>query len=185
MEPDNAPEVLLAEVQRTIGEHHEVLKDLGPADDGARTYLVRDRGTGEVRALRLQRDSEAVAGEAAFVLRATQVVDTSGLRVCPECNIPYDGAVASCPRDGAILPLPRDPQALIGRVIAGRFRVLKKLGDGGMGEVYLAEQLTISRPVALKVLHRAWAADPDALQRKRGDVAGAVCSHHSGERTAA
>jgi serine/threonine-protein kinase len=52
-----------------------------------------------------------------------------------------------------------------GRVIAGRFQLMRKLGDGGMGEVYLAEQQPMGRMVALKVLRSGLAEDPNQVER--------------------
>ncbi len=44
------------------------------------------------------------------------------------------------------------PEDLVGTVLNDRFRVLKMIGDGGMGSVYLAEHVTLRKKVALKVL---------------------------------
>jgi serine/threonine protein kinase len=53
----------------------------------------------------------------------------------------------------------------VGRVIAGRYEVVRKLNQGGMGAVYLAMQRPLDRPVALKLLLRAHADDPLAARR--------------------
>jgi serine/threonine protein kinase len=53
----------------------------------------------------------------------------------------------------------------LGRVVAGRYRVTGKLGRGGLGWVYEAEQLGLERYVALKVLHPHVAKTPGAAAR--------------------
>ncbi len=50
------------------------------------------------------------------------------------------------------------------------FRILRRLGSGGMGQVYLAEQVSLRRRVALKILKPELAADPSALQRFRREA---------------
>jgi len=60
---------------------------------------------------------------------------------------------------------PDDEELAPGTVVGQRYRVLRKLGHGGMGCVYEAVHITIEKPVALKVLHPAFAADP--IQRER------------------
>lgn len=47
----------------------------------------------------------------------------------------------------------------------GRYRVLQKLGQGGMGAVYLGYDTTLDRKVALKVMLPSAAADPEARGR--------------------
>ncbi|WP_370452507.1 protein kinase [Corallococcus sp. CA054B] len=50
-------------------------------------------------------------------------------------------------------------------VLDGRFRVLKPLGSGGMGEVYLGEQVSLGRKVAIKVLHHDLHAQAGMAER--------------------
>jgi len=58
-----------------------------------------------------------------------------------------------------------DNDPLIGQVLLDQFKVLRRLGQGGMGAVYLAEQTSMARPVAVKVLHAQHADQQQALAR--------------------
>jgi serine/threonine protein kinase/Flp pilus assembly protein TadD len=62
----------------------------------------------------------------------------------------------------------------------GDFRLLRELGRGGMGVVYEAEQLSLGRRVALKVLPFAGVLDPRQLQRFLNEARAAACLHHPG-----
>jgi hypothetical protein len=55
-------------------------------------------------------------------------------------------------------------------VLQGRFKLLRHLGGGGMSEVYLAEQVSLGRPVALKVLKRDLGAQPTMRDRFRREA---------------
>lgn len=57
------------------------------------------------------------------------------------------------------------PDARLGRTLGSRFRLLSVLGHGGTGTVYEAEQVGLSRRVALKVLHTHVATSPGAVAR--------------------
>jgi serine/threonine-protein kinase len=75
---------------------------------------------------------------------------------------------------------PQAPHGLAsgeGRVI-GDFRILREVGRGGMGVVYEAEQLSLSRRIALKVLPLAAAMDPRALQRFQLEAQAAALLQH-------
>jgi serine/threonine-protein kinase len=57
-----------------------------------------------------------------------------------------------------------DP-ALLGRVVAGKYRIDSLLGGGAMGAVYRAHQAALEKNVALKVMHRSLAIDPSFVGR--------------------
>jgi len=64
---------------------------------------------------------------------------------------------------GPAAPGAEDP--LLGRVLSERYRILRKLGEGGMGVVYLAEHVVIEKKLALKVLFPDLTRRADLIQR--------------------
>ena len=79
---------------------------------------------------------------------------------------------------GAALPI-SDPSARQLPATIGRYRILRLLGEGGMGTVYEAEQEQPSRKVALKVLKAAWAS-PELIGRFARESQALGRLHHPG-----
>jgi WD40 repeat protein/serine/threonine protein kinase len=73
---------------------------------------------------------------------------------------------------------PADAEAIVGTPL-GDFHLLRELGRGGMGVVYEAEQLSLGRRVALKVLPFAAALDAKQLQRFKNEAQAAAHLHHT------
>ena len=84
-------------------------------------------------------------------------------RTCPDCHNTYDDDVLHCPEDGVSLT-GGAPDDLIGQIV-GSYRVVKLLGKGGMGSVYMAEHPTIGSKVAIKFLHPQYSHDEKIVER--------------------
>ncbi len=65
-----------------------------------------------------------------------------------------------------------------GTIIDGRYRVLYRLGAGGMADVYLAQDEQLDRQIALKLLHRRFAEDPGFVERFRREAQAAASLQH-------
>jgi len=70
-----------------------------------------------------------------------------------------------CFLDGAALIQAQNSTDLVGSIIADRYRVVSKLGDGGMGQVFLAEHVRMKRRCAVKVMRPQLMSDPVAVVR--------------------
>ncbi len=95
-----------------------------------------------------------------------------GQKFCEQCGTPLPenagaGAMSMAPDTDSAA------QALVGRTVAGKYKVVKLLGEGGMGCVYVAEQSmgTTTRKVALKTLHLELSSDPKIRARFEREVA--------------
>jgi eukaryotic-like serine/threonine-protein kinase len=85
---------------------------------------------------------------------------------CPTCEHMFPRTAKVCPEDGArLVKLSVGPDPFIGRELDGRFTVIEKLGEGGMGAVYRAHQHSVDREVAIKVLHANLVSDTDTIKR--------------------
>jgi serine/threonine-protein kinase len=85
------------------------------------------------------------------------------MKICPQCSELYPNDAGFCPLDGSPLGARADP--FLGRTVAARYRLVKKLGAGGMSVVYLARHVMIERLSALKILRADLTLDPNHRER--------------------
>jgi predicted nucleic acid-binding Zn-ribbon protein len=95
--------------------------------------------------------------------------------LCTTCGLVFPEG-SFCPLDGTRLVEPDDP--LLGRVLAGRYRLVEKIGEGGMGVVYRAQHVHADRKVAIKVLPQDLAGSPELKERFLREAKAATMVKH-------
>jgi len=68
----------------------------------------------------------------------------------------------------------------VGQLLDNKYRIIKMIGEGGMGAVFAGENVRINRRVAIKVLHAAFANNSDVMQRfeREAQAAGRIGNDH-------
>lgn len=102
-------------------------------------------------------------------------------KICPVCETEYTDESVFCPADGSTLRSTESTENdLVGQVIADRYLVQKKLGEGGMGAVYLAKHVRLPKQAAIKVLRPEMLADSASVARFNREAANASQIEHEG-----
>ena len=94
-------------------------------------------------------------------------------KVCPTCEKEYGDDVLYCSADGCTLQSLTPGDDLVGTVVADRYLITDKIGEGGMGRVYLARHVRLPQNVAVKVLHPWLVRDPSVVTRFRREAVNA------------
>mgnify|MGYP002631005903 CR=1 FL=1 len=94
---------------------------------------------------------------------------SAGWRICPECGVRLQ--VRRCPKCKAtsvpalLLEGGSVSEPEVGMILGDQYELLEKLGEGGMGKVYRATQLSMDREVAVKIISREISSDLDSIRR--------------------
>jgi len=99
------------------------------------------------------------------------------VKTCSACGREYPDDVRFCQNDGTTLRASATSD-LIGSVIADRYHITKKLGEGGMGAVYLGEHVKMGRKSAIKVIAQSMSHDVEAIARFNREAANAAQINH-------
>jgi eukaryotic-like serine/threonine-protein kinase len=115
-----------------------------------------------------------------------------GAQFCTRCGARTEGGSAQARADSQSESAPTagreraeasaatvvESDALVGRVLDGKYEVVAPLGEGGMGAVYLARRVLIGDEVAVKVLHAKFTGDQTLVERFRREARAAAQLHH-------
>ncbi len=87
--------------------------------------------------------------------------------ICQACGAEHSVESGKCPECGATqtIRLKIATDRMVDKVIKGKYKIIRKLGQGGMGAVYLAEQMGIGHRVALKFLKSEFSSDAEIARR--------------------
>jgi len=106
---------------------------------------------------------ESVASAVALLLiRGASAMLGRSLEECPVCGVCYDTGTTKCQKDDSLLTLVPTP-----RMLGQRYRLEKRLGQGGMGKVYCATDVSLNRTVAVKMIRDELFANQSAMEKFR------------------
>ncbi len=109
-------------------------------------------------------------------------------RFCTRCGAAVNGEPAAGldPRTEIVPQKQPDPEVrtlpsselLVGRLLESKYRLVACLGNGAMGAVFRAKREHIGDEVAVKLLHRKYVTEPEAIERFRREACAAARLHH-------
>ncbi|MBK8004497.1 MAG: protein kinase [Gemmatimonadetes bacterium] len=155
------------------------LDERAPRHDPQRGRRLRAGGRGEPqRGGHLGARRAAGGHRGADPRRGPDAARGALMKVCTACNAQYPDDTVFCPVDGTPLRKLAGGGDLVGEVVAERYHIKKKLGEGGMGQVYLAEHVKMGRRCAIKIMSPGSMNDADAISRFNREAANASRINH-------
>ena len=98
------------------------------------------------------------------------------MKICPQCGKAYDDPIDVCPGDRSTLILieSSDADPMLGKLLDGRYRLIRKIGEGGMGSIYRAVHTENLRICAIKLMTSLSPGKDDAIARFKREARNSV-----------
>src|SRR5882724_2365081 len=98
------------------------------------------------------------------------------MKMCPQCGKSYDDSIQVCSSDRSMLILldSSDPDPMLGKLLDGRYRLIRKIGEGGMGSIYRAVHTENLRICAIKLMTSLSPGKDDAIARFKREARNSV-----------
>jgi serine/threonine-protein kinase len=98
------------------------------------------------------------------------------MNICPQCGKAYDDPTEVCPSDRQTLIRidSSDPDLMLGKLLDGRYRLIRKIGEGGMGSIYRAVHTENLRICAIKLMTSLSPGKDDAIARFKREARNSV-----------
>ena len=109
-------------------------------------------------------DNNSSSGDSGFICPACEKHVDPGIKFCPSCGTPIVHAMGN--------------DDWVGRIVAGKYRVEELVGEGGMGQVFRATQLSLDKSVVLKVLRKSLLSDARTVARFQREAKAASRLNH-------
>jgi tRNA A-37 threonylcarbamoyl transferase component Bud32 len=97
-----------------------------------------------------------------LLMRGAPSIQGRSIEECPACGLCYDTGTTRCEKDDSLLTLVATP-----RMLSQRYRLEQRLGQGGMGKVYRATDLSLTRAVAIKMIRDEFFANQLTIEKFR------------------
>ena len=96
------------------------------------------------------------------------------MKMCPQCGKSYDDAIQVCSSDRSMLILVDSSDPMLGKLLDGRYRLIRKIGEGGMGSIYRAVHTENLRICAIKLMTSLSPGKDDAIARFKREARNSV-----------
>jgi serine/threonine protein kinase len=98
--------------------------------------------------------------------------------ICHQCGLTIPEGETRCPQDGGEPLLANPEDSHVGILLDGRYRLIERIGEGGVGAVYRAIHIAMKKTVAVKILHREYINHPEFSGRFKREAKAASRLEH-------